>query len=98
MSYKEWYDFNNAQRAHYNFLEMSPSTFVWLFIAGIYFPIPAAVLGFGVFIFRLVYTIGYVKGGPGGRLVGAIANDLLLLGLVGLSFASGVMFVMGNKP
>jgi hypothetical protein len=36
-------------------------------ISGIYFPIPSAVLGLVVFIARLIYTIGYVWGGPNGR-------------------------------
>lgn len=98
LNYKEWYDFNNAQRAHYNYVEMAPTTIVWLFCAGIYFPIPAAILGLAVIIFRAIYSIGYAKGGPSGRLIGALGNDLVLLGLLGLSMASGVMFVMGNTP
>ena len=98
LSYKEWYDFNNAQRAHYNYVEFAPTTLVWLFCAGIYFPIPAAALGLAVFIFRAIYSVGYARGGPAGRTIGAVGNDLVLLGLLGLSLASGIMFIQGNIP
>lgn len=98
LSYQAWFEFNNGQRAHYNFLEMAPTTFMWLFIAGIYFPIPAAIIGVLVIIFRLLYSIGYTQSGPKGRLVGALGNDFCLLGLLGLSLASGIMFAMGNTP
>jgi hypothetical protein len=77
---------------------MAPTTLVFLFCAGIYFPIPAAVLGLVIIVTRIFYAAGYVKGGPGGRLVGALGNDLGLLGLLGLSMASGIMFVLGKSP
>jgi glutathione S-transferase len=96
LSYEQWYRFNNAQRAHYNFVEFAPSGFVMLFVAGVYFPVPAAVLGLVLFIGRLVYSFGYANGGPKGRLVGAILNDLVLLGLLGLSLASGILFASGR--
>lgn len=67
-----------------------------LFIAGIYFPITAAVLGLVMIIARLVYSIGYVNGGPKGRLVGALSGDLMLAGLLALSFASGIMMIQGK--
>ena len=97
LTYEQWYKFNNAQRAHYNFVEFAPSGFVMLFIAGIYFPIAAAVLGLVLFIGRIFYSYGYANGGPKGRLIGAILNDLVLLGLLGLSLASGIMFAMGKS-
>lgn len=97
LSYKQWYDYNNAQRAHYNFVEMAPSTFVMLFIAGIYFPIPAAAIGLALAIFRAIYSAGYAYSGPKGRLIGALGNDLCLLGLLGLSLASGIMFANGSS-
>jgi len=98
LGYKEWYEFNNAQRAHSNFVEMAPSTILWVFLAGIYFPIVASILGLLIIIFRIIYAIGYVKSGPSGRMVGAMGNNLALLGLFGLSIASGVMFALGNAP
>lgn len=96
LSYEDWYRFNNAQRAHYNFVEFAPSCFVMLFISGIYFAVATAVLGLALFIGRIIYSIGYAKGGPAGRLVGAIIGDLVLLGLLGLSLTSGIFFAMGK--
>lgn len=97
LTYKQWYEFNNAQRAHANFIEMVASTLVFLLIAGIYFPIPSAIIGLVMAIFRGVYAKGYASSGPTGRLVGALANDLCLLGLLGLSFASGIRWILGDS-
>ena len=77
-------------------VESAPSIFAFLFISGLYFPIASAVIGLVVVISRIIYAIGYVSGGPGGRLVGAILVDLALLGFIGLSFASAIMFTMGK--
>ena len=96
LTYKQWFDFNNAQRAHYNFVEMMPSTLVFLLVGGIYFPVPSAVIGLVTAISRAIYSYGYANSGPKGRLLGAILNDLCLLGLLGLSVASAVMFTLGK--
>jgi glutathione S-transferase len=96
LSYDKWYKFNNAQRAHMNFIEFAPSTFVLLFIAGIYFPIPSAAIGLAVILGRIAYSIGYTNGGPAGRIIGAFINDIAILGLLGLSLASGIFFIQGK--
>ena len=67
-----------------------------LFAAGIYFPISAASLGLALIIGRFIYSYGYASGGPQGRLIGAIIGDLVLLGLLGLSLASGIGLAMGK--
>jgi hypothetical protein len=67
-----------------------------LFIAGVYFPIPAAVLGLVIFIGRLIYSFGYVNGGPKGRIFGALFGDVGVAGLLGLSIASGIMLASGR--
>lgn len=77
---------------------MAVPTFLWLLIAGVYFPIPAAALGLGAIIFRLIYVIGYVLYGAKGRAIGAGGNDLMVLALFGLSFASSVRFILGDLP
>lgn len=97
LSYEDWYKFNNAQRAHQNFVEFAPSGFVMLFIAGIYFPVASAVLGLALFIGRIFYSIGYAKGGPSGRFIGVLIGDLAILGLFGLSITSGIFFAMGKE-
>lgn len=97
LAYKDWYAFNNAQRAHGNFIEMGASTLVWVLISGLYFPISAAAIGLGLIVSRLLYSIGYAsEKGAQGRLVGAWGNDLCLLGLFGLSIASGALLINGN--
>lgn len=97
LSYKDWYEFNSAQRAHYNFLEWIASTLIFLLIAGIYFPIPAAALGLGVFIGRLTYAIGYAVGGPNGRLIGVLINDLAIVGSFVLAFISSIFWIVGKS-
>lgn len=97
LSYKDWYDFNNSQRAHYNFLEMSPSIFSLLPIAGLYFPIPAAALGLVLAISRLIYVIGYTTVGPEGRLIGSLGNHLSILALFVIAMISGIKFITGSN-
>ena len=97
LSYKEWLQFNNSQRAHYHFIEMAPSTLILLLVSGIYFPIASAALGLALAIFRLLYAIGYSSAGIGAtsRKIGTGGNYLVLLAFIGLSIASSIMFISG---
>lgn len=70
---------------------------IFLLVAGIYFPIPSAILGLAVFIGRLTYAVGYTMGGPKGRLIGVLINDLAILGSFVLAFISSVMFITGKQ-
>ncbi len=97
LTYKQWYEFSSAQRAHYNFLEWIASTLALLLIAGVYFPIPSAALGLAIFLGRLIYAIGYVMGGPQGRLIGVLINDLAFLGTFVLAFISSIYFILGES-
>jgi glutathione S-transferase len=96
LSYEDWYRFNNSQRVHLNYVEFAPTYFIGLLIAGIYYPVVAAILGFLVLIFRIIYTVGYAAGGPSGRLVGAIVGDLIFGALLALAFASAIQLAMGK--
>jgi glutathione S-transferase len=96
LSYKEWYEFNSAQRAHYNFVEWIASTLLLVLVSGIYFPIPAAVLGLTIFIARIIYSVGYVIDGPKGRFIGALINNLAILGVFVLSVISSVYLTIGK--
>lgn len=96
LSYKAWYEFNSAQRAHYNFVEWIASTLILVTISGIYFPIPAAALGMAIFIARIIYSLGYIMGGPKGRSIGALINDFAFLAIFVLSFISSVYFITGK--
>ena len=91
LTFAKWYYFNNAQRAAYNFIEQVYFPLILVPIAGLYFDIATIALA-GVYIVgRLAYTIGYVKGGPAGRIVGAVLFELSMLGLLGLAVASGYL-------
>ena len=79
LSYKDWYDFNNRQRAHYNALEHVATMITIVVVAGISMPIAASVIGWIYFVGRIISTIGYVAKGPQGRLFGVILSQLCVL-------------------
>lgn len=63
------YRLNCAQRAHANFTENLTPWMALLLIAGLRSPVPAAGLGFGWLVSRVVYTLGYTSNkGPKGRV------------------------------
>ena len=70
--YKGWYDFNIAQRVHIQYMEAITQMLFQQLFAGLYWPVPTAIIGIIYFIGRIVYTAGYIKGGPKGRLLGAL--------------------------
>lgn len=92
----DWLLFNNAQRAHYNFVEGVASYIVMILAAAVYYPIYASILGVAVIVGRLLFAIGYVSAGPKGRMVGVLLVDIALLGLLGLSICSGWNIVQGK--
>ena len=69
---------------------------ILILIAGVYFPIPSAVIGLVIFIARIIYTVGYAIGGPRGRLIGALVNDFAFLGIMVLAIISSVFFIVGR--
>ena len=79
LSYKDWYDFNNWQRAHMNYLEHFAMVVSLLVIGSVNMPIFSLIAGFLVFVGRSLYAIGYMNGGPKGRIFGAL---LSLFGLI----------------
>lgn len=95
LDYEQWYTLNNGQRAHMNYVEWIGTNLIFHVVAGIYFPIPAAILGFGIIISRFVYAIGYTQGGPNSRILGALANDLITLAELILAIISCVKFMQG---
>jgi len=82
LSYKDWYDFNNAQRAHLNLVEFIFIVLPLLLLGGLYEPFWSAVAGFTFFLGRILYSIGYKAKGPQGRLVGALISEVALLPLL----------------
>ncbi len=91
LDYKGWWDFNNAQRSHLNYVETAPSVLAFLAISATTCnPQWAAALGASYIIGREVYRVGYSSAGPQARLYGAVIFDIALLGLLGTSVYGGL--------
>ena len=86
LSYKDWYEFNNWQRAQNNFLETLAPVIVMTLMTAITQPLMAVVCTGLLIVGRFIYSLGYCKFGPPGRLVGAIIVDLVLIAILVGSF------------
>ena len=82
LSYKDWYEFQNVQRAHYNFLETIIPVAIMTSITAINQPLWAAICGFILAFARILYAQGYKRFGPKGRVAGAVITDLALLAVL----------------
>lgn len=71
LSYKDWVDFNKAQRAHANCLEHVFSFIFLTFVSGLLYPVPSACLCLAYTIARIFYVLGYSKT-PKARMPGFI--------------------------
>eukprot|EP00744_Colponema_vietnamica_P003420 GILI01005241.1.p2 GENE.GILI01005241.1~~GILI01005241.1.p2 ORF type:complete len:191 (-),score=70.56 GILI01005241.1:94-621(-) len=91
LSYEEWFHFNNAQRAHQNFLEMLTPVIVFALVAGLVFTKVTAGFLASAIVGRVFYGMGYRSNkGADGRLVGVIFYDIALFGLFFTAVASGL--------
>jgi len=75
LTYKNWFEFNCAQRVHQNNVEHLAWTLPLVFVNGIFFPRMTAGLCGVVFVGRELYRIGYMsKDGPNSKIreIGAI--------------------------
>ena len=83
LTYKQWFEFNLAQRVHYNFIENCIIIVFLILIAGIRHTSYSVIAG-GCFSFgRILYSIGYsktVKGRVPGFIFGFL-TQLILFGL-----------------
>jgi len=89
LSYKEWYEFNNAQRIQMNFLEHMPIVLLFAVIGGLFFPMAIFYGEIAYFVGRLLYSAGYYRG-PNKRLIGALVLDFALLAMMGFAFYGSV--------
>ena len=69
--YEAWYEFNNAQRVHLQYMESITQMLCMQLFAGLQWPIPTMAIGVVYLIGRIIYTCGYMRGGPKGRYIGA---------------------------
>ncbi|KIO29469.1 hypothetical protein M407DRAFT_242577 [Tulasnella calospora MUT 4182] len=83
---KEALAFNCAQRAHGNTLEYLPTTLFTLLFTGLRYPMFAACTGAAVTAGRILYTIGYISGGPSGRY--GLGGGVALVGSLALFVGS----------
>lgn len=97
LTYKQWFELNNAQRCHQNYVEHVGIVIPATLIAGWYYPIPAAVLGFGYITGRVAYTMGYMtEKGANGREMGAKISGVCWLLQFGLGILTGIKMIRGH--
>lgn len=89
-SYDEWIKFNDAQRAHYNYLEAAPTVLTFLLVGGSRAPLLTSGVGLTYLIGRELYGQGYANKGPQARLAGSALSGLSLIGLFGTAIYSAV--------
>jgi uncharacterized membrane protein YecN with MAPEG domain len=97
LTYSDWYRFNNAQRAHYNFVEGISTAITLIVVGGIYYPIVSASFGLAMIIGRIIYSIGYTAKGAPGRLVGVALIDIALVATLVLSIMTCVKMILGHS-
>ena len=95
LDYCEWVHFNNAQRAHYNLVEVSGPALACCITGGLYQPVLCGGLGTAFAVARIMYTMGYKSSGASGRMAGALIGALSIFGLFGVNLYYGGMAVKG---
>jgi hypothetical protein len=91
LSYKAWFDFNNAQRVHYNLVENLPSIIALHLVAGVYFPRAAAAAAVPWLVARHMWGVNYVAAGPEGRYNNIAAlHQLCTLAWFGMAVAGSL--------
>ena len=90
-SYKEWFAFNNQQRAHYNLVENFPGALTLQVLAGLYFPRVSSGLAVLWIAARHVWAKNYISGGPENRYSGLAGLHIVsVLGWFGMAVAGGL--------
>lgn len=89
LSYKDWFNFNLAQRAHFNFLEQILIVLFLILVAGFKYPDYTVIAGLVYSFGRFLMVRGYTKKIEGRKLGVAILN-VALAGLFTLSISSAL--------
>ena len=61
-----------------------------LALSGIKLAVPTIIIGAIYILCRILYTVGYLKGGPNWRIPGAMLNLPIILALIGMSLYSAI--------
>ena len=81
---EQWADFNNHQRAHYNYVEGAATAISFNLLAGLFYPRASAIFGLAYIIGRQLYAHMYMKRGPKARFYGTALFDLSLVAQLGM--------------
>ena len=84
----------NGQRCQINFLEHLHFLILSPLIVATVFPLAALILQCGMFLGRLMFTIGYTRSGPAGRMIGALTMDLAIFVSFGFMVAACIKLVV----
>ncbi|TNV75441.1 hypothetical protein FGO68_gene2738 [Halteria grandinella] len=95
LSYKQWFEFNIAQRIHQNFLEQIIIVVLLTLVAGLQYPALTVYLGIAYSVGRLINALGYSKK-VAGRLPGLAIFNTSLFGLLILSLKT--LWTLSNAP
>lgn len=97
LDYKDWFEFNVHQRAHYNCLEQVATMIAAILLTGVSMPLAGCIIGWVYFIGRTIYTFGYITKGPKGRLIGALICDAAIVASFVTSIISIVRVFQGSS-
>ena len=95
LEYKDCVLFNNAQRAHLNFVENITVYVVLLLCAGLYYPIEASILGWIIILGRVGYAFYFTEQGASHKLrkIGSALSGLASLVLFVYAIISSVNLI-----
>ena len=92
LSYKAWYEINNAKRSHENILEtIFPCVFL-IAVSLVNNPCMGTICAWVYIFARLIYAIGYKFMGPSARIPGGLIFLMLIPVLFGAACASIAMW------
>jgi uncharacterized membrane protein YecN with MAPEG domain len=96
LTYKDWFEFNNTQRVHHNYLETLPLVIILSIISGINFGLETFISQCVFLVARIVYQIGYnsSKGASNPvRVAAAITVDFVYIHLLVRSIWSAINII-----
>ncbi len=97
LEYDDWLAFANAQRGHYNYVEVVAPMIAIELLCGLFYARWAVLLGLAYVFGLVLYFHGYLSGGPKGRVLSLPFVDGAMLALFGLTFY-GAWNAAGGVP
>ena len=92
LSYKDWYEFNLAQRSHKNLLEFVTLIVAALCIVGVVFPVTAVILGSLYLITAIIYKVGFTLS-PEKRLCGNLTRQFTSMVILIMSVVACIVWI-----